>query len=516
MLCNLISTGSNSRIFLKMKDIDPINAQVISRFRTVGTSLPFILVLSLLCLPNFSLRAQLTYTTNESGLTITGYLGYPRELLIPETIDGVSVVAIGADAFSSSYLLTSVVIPNSVRSIGSRAFLRCTSLTDVSIGSAVTNIGNGLFGGCVNLAVISVDAANPSFIINAGVLFDKNKTRLVQYPPLLSLNPAYTIPDTVTTVGENAFYECTFLTSITIPTSVKNIESNAFSRDFYLTSIDIPNSVTNIGDWAFNKCQSLTNINIGDSVASIGSWAFVDCGRLTSVVLPDSVTSIGSYAFYNCELLTNINLPAELTAIAAETFNACYNLTSVTIPDSVRSIEGGAFFRCLSLKTLTIPNSITNIGDYAISGCESLKSLTIPSSVTTIGVGAFGYCLSLTSIVFEGNSPPVPPNLFEVSSPNVYYLPGTTGWGPTYAGRPVLLWNPTTLSQDPEFGLKNGFFGFNITGTPDIMVVVESTTNLAHGSWVPVRTNALTGGTSYFADPASLTNTRAFYRFRTP
>ena len=292
-----------------------------------------------------------------------------------------SVTSIGWDAFEDCTSLTSVTIPDSVTRIGEQAFDGCKSLASVTIPDSVTSIGDGAFYCCDSLTGIWVNEGNNNYSNDAsGVLFDKGMTALIQCPG--GFSGAYTIPDSVTSIDNRAFYSCKSLTSVTIPNSVTIIGERAFSYCTSLTSVTIPNSVTSIGDNAFNSCESLTSVTIPDSVTSIGEYAFAYCTSLTSVTIPDSVTSIGEYAFRDCT-----------------------SLTSVTIPDSVTSIGDLAFLECTSLTSVTIPNSVTSIGEVAFGGCTSLTSVTIPDSVTSIGEQAFYCCDSLTGIwVAEGNS----------------------------------------------------------------------------------------------------------------
>ena len=225
------------------------------------------------------------------------------------------------------------------------------------------------------------------------------------------------IPDSVTSIKDEAFKGCKGLTSITIPDSVTSIGVRAFKDCSSLTSITIPDSVTSIGDWAFYGCSSLTNITIPDSVTSIGDSAFNGCSSLTSITISDSVTSIGSSVFENTLWLENysndfvivangclikykgkdscISIPDSVTSIGNWAFSGCSSLTSITIPHSVTSIESYAFSGCSSLTNITIPDSVTSIGGGAFHGCNNLTSITIPDSVTSIGYGAFYGCKDL-------------------------------------------------------------------------------------------------------------------------
>ena len=129
----------------------------------------------------------------------------------------------------------------------------------------------------------------------------------------------------------------------------------------------------------------------------------------------------------------------------------------------------------------TIPNSVTSIGDIAFGGCSSLTSITIGNSVTSIGYYEFTSCTSLTGVYFQGNAPSFGLGVFEGdTNATVYYLPGTTGWGATFAGRPAVLWNPRVRTSDASFGVRTNRFGFTITGTADIPIVVEAATNLGN------------------------------------
>ena len=202
----------------------------------------------------------------------------------------------------------------------------------------------------------------------------------------------------VTSIGEEAFYDCSGLTSVDIPDGVTSIKDHAFSGCSGLTSVDIPDGVTSIGWSAFSRCSGLTSVDIPDGVTSIGSYAFYGCSGLTSVDIPDGVTSIGEYAFSGCSGLVSVDIPDGVTSIGWSAFYGCSGLTSVDIGDGVTSIGDNAFSGCRGLTSVDIPDGVTSIGEYAFSSCSGLTSVDIPDGVTSIGVRAFYGCSGLVSV----------------------------------------------------------------------------------------------------------------------
>jgi hypothetical protein len=213
-----------------------------------------------------------------------------------------------------------------------------------------------------------------------------------------------TIGNYVTSIGENAFKGCTGLTSVTFGNSVTSIEASAFDGCVGLTSFTIPSSVTSIGHYAFNDCTGLKSITIPSTVTSLGNGVFSGCSGLTSVTYPGNTTSIGNGVFYWCNNLTSVTIPFGVTSIAPGTFEHCSRLASVTIPSTVTSIGNSAFMECSGLTSITIPNSVTSIESSAFESC-GLTSVAIPGSVETIGDAAFYNCSSLTTVSVEWPTP---------------------------------------------------------------------------------------------------------------
>lgn len=390
----------------------------------------------------------LKYTITDGKVTITGYTAdLPANVVIPETIEGYPVTAIGYRAFLYNNSMSKVTIGNNVATIGSQAFFQCGALNSVTIGDGVTTIGSEAFSRCYalrwvsfgnsvttigdyafwscqslasvtlpdsvtvvgieafyqgmvmntltigsglaaigdrafcecqSLTSVTVDPDNANYCVVDGVLFSKDMTKVVKCPALKQ--GAYVIPDSVTTIGADAFCKCRLLASITLP-----------------------DGITSIGDHAFRGCHGASSINIPDGVTSIGNSAFDSCKKLTSITIPNSVTSIGNSAFSYCSGLTSITIPDGVTHINEYAFNYCSKLISITLPNDVTHIGDFAFRGCSELTSVALPDGITHVGESAFDSCSALTSITLPNSVTHIAVGAFSQCTSLTDVYYGGS-----------------------------------------------------------------------------------------------------------------
>ena len=323
---------------------------------------------------------------------------YKGDIVIPAevTYDGstYSVTTIGDGAFLDCSALTSVSMP-SVTTIGGDAFRYCSALTSVSMPESCTSIVGNPFQECKSLEEIVVDENNPNYSSADGALYDKGKTTLIGWP---AAEGDITIPQSVTTIGNSAFWACRALTSVEMP-AVTTIGDEAFYSCNALTSVSMP-EVTTIGESAFGSCSALTSVSM-PSVTTIGGSAFIICMSLISVDMP-SVTTIGDNAFRYCSALTSVSMP-EVTTIGYGAFERCYALTSVDMPKAT-TIGDNAFSGCSALTSVSMP-SVTMIGEGAFYDCSALTSVDIPASVTTIGKYAFSGCSSLNSVYCHWEQP---------------------------------------------------------------------------------------------------------------
>ena len=483
---------------------------------------------------------------------------------IPDTVTNIA----GA-AFSGCSGLTEVTIPQSVSKVEPHTFSDCTSLTNVLIPEGVTGIDWAAFSGCSELERIvipeSASYLGGAAFLGCRSLVQVNLPRRATtigwqlFGHCTSLR-SIEIPDAVTDIEPFAFTHCSSLTSINLPSGLTNIQAEAFRCCSSLASLAIPSGVSRIGDGALAGCSALKEIKVdpGNSrfrsedgvlfqtswweavlsqypagregaysvpeavgsgaypITSIGTRAFEGCVNLTSVTISHSVREIQSLAFTGCAGLTSLAIPGNVYQIGYSAFLGCTNLAHLTISEGLVAIEDDAFSGCVELTELRLPESLLTLAGHAFEGCASLCEVAIPARIYSIGIHAFSGCSSLKGVYFHGDALPLDWTVFAKVPGFAYFLPGTRGWQATVGGIPTRLWNPRILSTDGRFGTRTNRFGFAIVGSTDLRVVVEASVDPVGSVWLPVGTNVLVDGSSYFGDSDWLNHPHRFYRLRSP
>ena len=334
------------------------------------------------------------YTDSTNATTVTDKSSITQIIIEP------SVSSINEFAFSYCTGLTNITIPQTVTSIGKSVFYDCTGLTNISIPSSVTSIGDNVFYSCTKLTAITVDSASRSYESIDGMLLNKAGTILMCCPGAYAgTNGTCTIPNTVISISQNAFYNCTGLSEIVIPNGVISIGDSAFSGCEGLKSITLPSGLTSISDYVFVGCEGLKDIVIPNRVTSIGVSAFYSCTGLKQITIPNNVTSIGYDAFYNCSSMTSITFKrATPPTIISNAFNDDMAVTNIYVPfgavptyQSVSAFPFGSTFSEISsdatLNALTIssgtlsPIFTSGTDTYTASVDNSVSSVTVTPTV---------------------------------------------------------------------------------------------------------------------------------------
>jgi hypothetical protein len=362
---------------------------------------------------------EFQYSVAGSNASITSFLPttYTGALVIPGTIGGYTVTSIGTTVFAN-----------------------CTSLTSITIPASVTTIGASAFLGCSSLLNIIVELSNTEFVSVDGVLYNKTKTTLIQYP-IGNTRIAYTVDDSTQTISGAAFYNCIRLTSIVISASVTYIDLEALQGCNNLANVTFLGNVPSLGSNAFTGISAnptvyyLSNTNsvnlatyfskefqysVAGSNASITS--FLPTTYAGALVIPGviggyTVTSIGTTVFANCTSLTSITIPASVTSIGQDSFLGCSSLLNIIV-----ELSNTEF---VSIDGVLYNKPETTLIQYPIG--KQGSTIIIPNTVTTIVNSALQGCNNLANVTFLGNVPSLGSNAFTgiSANPTVYYLSNT-------------------------------------------------------------------------------------------
>ena len=331
---------------------------------------------------------DVTSVTIPAGVKEIGNSAFMECISLKEVHLPMGLERIGDGAFSFCGSLTAITLPESVVSIGTHMLFGCESIISVTVPAGVEDIGIRAFAHCASLAEINVAEGNGAYVSVDGCLYDKGMTTLICCPGAKS---AYTFPESVTVVGQNAFDGCGALTGIEIPADVEAIGAAAFLSCISLAEINVAE-----GNGAY--------VSVDGCLYDKGMTTLICCpGAKDAVDLPESVTKIGNDAFDNCRGLTSIALPAAVTEIGSYAFCECSGLTQITLSESLRRIGDLAFIDCVSLARVEIPFGVEELGIQVFDGCVSLKAAVIPESVTSIGRLAFQDCENVTIYGKEGS-----------------------------------------------------------------------------------------------------------------
>lgn len=403
----------------------------------------------------FSACQSLTSVSIGDGVTEIGEYAFVHCASLASVNMGKRLSLIGNYAFAGCIGLESIVLPDSLTSIGDFAFNYCSALRQISIPAGTTSLGECIFNECEALTSINVSHDNPNFTSLDGMLYSKNFSSLLRYPPAKE-GTDYTVfegtarigrsafldctiieriilPESLTDIGAYAFYSCTSLCEITLPKDLVAIGESAFSGCTELKEITIPEKVTEIKNFTFSDCSSLEMVTLSDVLVSVDGGAFESCSSLKTIRLPKTLTYFAPSALDNCNALSFVEVDAEnpnyasvdgvlfdkgisslikypaqkdgafykvpdsVTSIVGYAFAFC-KLTEVILPEGLGGLEDGVFMCCTELMKVNIPSGVTKIGGSAFTSCEKLTEITLPDSVEAIYYYAFYGCTSLTRI----------------------------------------------------------------------------------------------------------------------
>ena len=423
-----------------------------------------------------------------------------------------SVTSIGSEAFRNCSGLTSVTLPENITSLGYDAFSNTGVSPNVVIDSvtysvAPAKIPESYYATLTDnsyrisgYGLITFNIGDSTYAPTEAFVYgcEQNRSGHVDILssievgentyPVTSIGGSYYDDSWGDSYSYDAFSYCSSITSVNIPNSITSIGNAAFYNCSGLTSVTIPNSVTSIGESAFDGCSGLASVTIPNSVTSIGNSAFYNCSGLSSITIPNSITSIEYGTFSGCSGLASITLPNSVTSIGNNAFNGCSGLTSITLPNSVTSIGNSTFRGCSGLASVTFEDNISldSIGNYVFSNCSGLTSITLPESITSIGSGAFSGCSFLQNITCLAVVPPTMTSNDVFPYPNMAFVSVPCGSLSAYTA-PTSFWNMFFLGRISELNFalnlvvnNNDWGTVNMERTNCSTVILTATANTGY------------------------------------
>lgn len=416
MYCRLTFTGGDGELEIIVPKAENLSESVIAQIEQYygaeisnftaqdGTEYNLssdVFVRNLVLSPSVELT-DFVFTLNSAGYTLTSYTGSDSTVVVPSSYNGVSVTAIGAEAFLNNSTITSLSLPDSITSIGERAFMGCSSLSNIECGDYISFIGIDAFS----------QTAFEGYVSGGLVYLSSSLRALIGYSGSVA---SVTIPSSVKVIAEGALAGNTTVTSVVFAgNSISAIPNSMFRGCVNLSSVSLPSSnLVTIGDYAFEGCSSLRTVSLPSSVTSVGSHAFENCSSLSSISFTNVLT-FGEYALANCAFTTIDWTGYTISSISEGLFSGCTVLTSVVLPESTASIGAAAFKNCVQLTFFTVnaPDNplLTSIGAEAFSGCSSLRTVILFAQLSgdnavSLGEDVFADCASDLVVFISGGTP---------------------------------------------------------------------------------------------------------------
>lgn len=390
----LLATGGIFTAQAADFEVDGIAYNIIEEGKVEVTSRDSVKYAGAINIPATVVNDGITYQVTRVGKYAFNTCPDLTSVELPE-----GVTEIGNLAFYYCRGLEYIELPNSLVTIDNMAFIGCSAITSFYIPRNVTSISKNAFLYCLGVNDFMVSGSNPCYKSVAGVLYTRDMTMLVAYPPAATAT-SYDIPETVTKLQDFAFHFNDYLTQVTIPESVTWVGGAAFRGCDGLTSLYFPDGITHIGSSGFSECDNLTSVHLPANLDTIHNSMCGELPLLTEITIPRTVRCIDNYAFNHTSGLKSITFEEGscLDSIGISAFMYCSSLESFDMPDAVTKIGGEPFGFCNSLKTVHLSNNLQIMRGSTFWECTSLVEVEVPSSVTFIGHNNFYGCTSLKSL----------------------------------------------------------------------------------------------------------------------